>query len=366
MTGAIAGPGDAFKSDAIEVVFQFSLAPSGITAAPDGAWLLSVSQAEKPRTRVVKVSRSGKVEPFPNEKMSEAASDSPLPLDAVEGMQLAADDLVWMLDNGRRSEVTPRVVAWNHDKNRLQHVYYIGQPATVPGSFLTDLAVDPGYPFVYISDPANGPDAALIVLDCTTGLARRVLQGHPSVIPNSSINLKTTPGGGEERRLDGVQTLPHGGVDPIALDRKGEWLYFAPLRSGKLYRVKTELLRSADTSAEKLSHGVETYADKPPATAISIDNKGNVYVGDIQGRAIGVIDIEKREYRVLTSDPRLVEPDGLCFGGDGKLYFFSHSQFAAQSTRSSAPQAPLSTAPSGSLEHSLYRMKALAPGRIGD
>ena len=71
-----AGPEGAFKSDDIEVVYQFSLAPSGITAAPDGVWLLSVSQAEKPRTRVVKVSKSGKVEPFPSEKMSDAAPDA--------------------------------------------------------------------------------------------------------------------------------------------------------------------------------------------------------------------------------------------------------------------------------------------------
>jgi sugar lactone lactonase YvrE len=363
-----AGPDTAFKSDEIEAVFQFSLAPSGITTGPDGSWLLSVSQAEKPKTRVVKVSKSGKVEPFPNEKMSDAAPDSPLPLDAVEGMQLGADGFVWMLDNGRRSEISPKIVAWNYEKNRLQRVHYIGQPAVVPGSYLADLAVDPGYPFVYVSDPANGPDAAIIVLDCTTGLARRVLQGHPSVVPNPSVRLQASRTRGESRRLDGVQTIPHSGVDPIALDRKGEWLYFAPLRSDKLYRIKTELLRSPDTSAEKLGQSIETYADKPPATSISIDNKGNIYVGDIEGRAIGVIDAEKRDYRVLTSDPRLVGPDGLCFGSDGKLYFFSCSQFATQSSQSSRPSATLSTASSSSVEHSLFRlrMKPLAGGRAGD
>lgn len=361
-----AGPGDAFKSDDIEVVFQFSLAPAGITAAPDGTWLLSVSQAEKPKTRVVRVSKSGKVDPFPSEKMSDAAPDSPLPLDAVEGMQLGADGLVWLLDNGRRSEVTPKIIAWNHDKNRLHQVYFVGQPAVVPGSYLADLAVDPSYPFVYITDPANGPDAALIVLDRATGLVRRVLQGHPSVVPDDSIKLKIDRSGDAARRLDGMQTIPHSGVDPIALDRKGEWLYFAPLRSGKIYRIRTEHLRSADISPDKLSHSVETYANKPPSTSISIDNKGNLYVGDIGGRAIGVIDPEKREYRVLTSDPRLVEPDGLCFGDDGKLYFFSRSQFAAQPASSSSPGATVSTAASASAEHSLYRMKPLAPGRVGD
>lgn len=361
----IAGPEGAFKSDDIEVVYQFSLSPSGVTAAPDGSWILSVSQSEKPRTRVVKVSKSGKVDAFPSEKISDAEPDASLQLDAVEGMTVGVDGFVWMLDNGRRSEVTPKIVAWNYEKNRLQHVHYLGQPAVVPGSFLADLAVDPGYPFVYVSDPANGADAALIVLDRATGLAHRVLQGHPSVTPDPAVKTENARAGNSARRLDGVQTFPHGGVDPIALDRKGEWLYFAPLRSKKLYRIKTDLLRSPDTSAEKLAQSVQAYADKPAATSITIDNKGNIYVGDIEGRAIGVIENDARHaYRVLTSDPRLVAPDGLCFGPDGKLYFFSRSQFAVQ-----APvvgSATVSTTSGGAAQHALYRMKPLAPGRVGD
>lgn len=363
---AAAGPNSVFRSEDIEVVYQFSLEPAGITISPDGNWILSISQSEKPKTRVVRVSKNGKVDPFPSEKMSDAAPDASLPLDAVEGMQLGADGFVWMLDNGRRSEVTPKVVGWNAEKNRLHQVHYIGQPAVLPGSYLADLAVDPSYPFVFISDPANGSDAALIVLDRATGLARRVLQGHHSVVPDAAVKMRTSGTGEESRRLDGTQTFPHSGVDAITLDRKGEWLYFAPLRSDKLYRVRADLLRTADTAPEKLAQAVETYASKPPASSISIDNKGNVYVGDIEGRAIGVIEPDKRAYRVLVSDPRLVEPNGLCFGPDGKLYFFSRSAFAPPSTVPSKPTGTLSTSPSVAAEHNLYRMKPLAAGRAGD
>lgn len=363
----LAGPEGAFKSDDIEVVLQFSLAPSGITVASDGSWILSVSQTEKPRARVVKVSKSGKVEPFPTEKISDAAPDAPFQLDAVEGLQLGADGLIWMLDNGRRSEFTPKLIAWNYEKNRLQHLHYFGQPAVLPGSYLVDLVADPNLPFVYLSDPANGADAALIVLDRTTGLSRRVLQGHASVIPDPSVKPGATRGGAEARRIDGALTVPHAGVDAIALDRKGEWLYYAPLRSDKLYRIKTEHLRSADLKPEKLAQEVQTYATKPPATSITLDNKGNVYVGDIEGRAIGVIDNDaKRTYRVLASDPRLIAPDGLCFGTDGKLYFFSRSQYVPNAAPGPSSAGTVSTGGGGSSLHSLYRMKALAPGRAGD
>ncbi len=352
-----AGPESAFKSDEIDAVFQLSLAPAGITATPDGDWILSVDQTEKPRTRVVKVGKSGTVEPFPDADMSDALPGEPLPFDAVEGLQLDAEGLVWLLDNGRRGETTPKVVAWNYDKKRLHWVGHIGQPAVITGSFLSDLAVDPNHSFVYISDPANGTDAALIVLDRATGLARRVLQGHASVVPDESVPMTAGRGGVESRRLDGSQALPHCGVDPIALDRKGEWLYYAPLRSHRLYRIRAEVLRDAGASPDKISKAVEIYADKPPTSSITVDNKGNVYAGDIPGRAIGVIDSDKRQYRVLTSDPRLLWPDGLCFGGDGRLYFYSRARLAPGS-RPSAVAAP---AP-----HTFFRTKPLAPGRVGD
>ena len=361
-----AGPESAFKSDEIEVVYQISLAPSGLTSSPSGNWLLSISQTEKPKSRVVSVTKSGKVEPFPTLGMSESIPGDPIPLDAVEGMQLDPAGTVWMLDNGRRSELSPKLVGWQPEKNRLISVHHIGQPAIVPGSYLEDLAVDPNQPFTYISDPANGTDAALIVLDRSNGLTRRVLQGHVSVIPDLSVPLAADTAGNKSRRLDGVATVPHCGVDPIALDRKGDWLYFAPLRSKHIYRIRTELLRDPYLEAAKLAAGVETYAEKPPTSAITIDNKGNVYVGDSQSRAIGVIEESSRKYRILTSDPRLVSPDGLCFGPDGKLYFFSRSQFVGPSVQTSAKSTTVSLSPSFTAEHSLFRMKALAPGRSGD
>lgn len=357
----LAGPEGAFKSDLIDQVFQFTLAPSSITASPDGGWILGVSQAERPLLRAVKVAKSGKVDPFPTDAMSEAAAGEALPLDAVQGLQLDGEGLVWMLDNGRRSESVPKIISWNAEKRRLVQVLHLGQPAIVPGSFLADLAVDPNEPFIYISDPASGADAALIVVDRITGLARRVLQGDSSVVPDETLPLKAGRDGIAARRIDGRQVLPHCGVDPIALDRKGEWLYFAPLRSAFVHRIRTAVLRSGDSSPEALAKAVERFAAKPPAAAITIDNKGNLYIGDIEARAIGIIDADTKEYRILAADPRLVWPDGLCFGHDGNLFFFSRSEMALRPPGS----LPVEAGQQGS-HHSLYRMKPLAPGRPGD
>ena len=350
---ARAGEGD---NPDLETVFQFSLAPAGVTLASDGTWLLGVNQSEKPRLRAVRISRSGEVSPFPTEKMSLGDPGAATPLDAVESLQSAPEGLIWLLDNGRRSEVPPKIIGWNDDKKRVQQVLYLAPPAIVPGSFVSDIVIASESSHIFISDPANGTNAALIVLDRETGIARRCLEGHPSVIPDPGATLGTTRTGKETRRLDGTSMVPHGGVRSLVMDRKSQWLYFAAVQSHAVYRLPVALLRDPSVPEAKLAAAIERYASKPPAASLTIDGKNNLYVGDIQGRAIGVIEASNRQYRILTSDARLLWPDGLCFGQDGKLYFYSRSQPGPEAARNGI---------SAVVEHRMFRMKPLAAGQPG-
>ena len=354
LRSAWGGVGD---TPGLETVFQFSLAPAGLTASLDGNWVLGVNQNQKPRLRAVQISKNGEVKPFPNEKMSTGDPAATTPLDAIEGLQTDKEGVIWMLDNGRRSEVSPKIVAWSPDRQRVQTVFNLSTPAVVLGSYLSDIIVDPLAPYVYMSDPANGSNAALIVLDRTTGIARRVLQGHPSVIPDVHVALRTSSNGLETRRLDGTTTLPHCGVRPLAMDRKSTWLYYTAVQSHTVYRVPVELLRNPDVTSEKLAAAVVPYADKPVCASLVLDSKANLYIGDIEGRAIGVIEAGPKPYRVLASDPRLLWPDDLCFGIDGKLYFFSRTQPAPPINRDKGTIM---------VEHSMFRMTPLAPGKPGD
>lgn len=348
---AYAGTGE---NPDLETVFQFTLAPSGLTSLPDGRWVIGVNQAEKPRLRSVSFSQSGEVQPFPNETMSQGDASASAPLDAIEALQCDAAGMVWLLDNGRRSEVPPKLVCWNLDKQKVQQVLYLSPPAVTPGSFVADLLVDANSPLIVISDPANGVNAALILLDRSTGVARRILQGHQALQPDKSVHLQVTRTGQEARRLDGSTTLPHCGVRPLATDRKGQWLYFAPVQSHALYRLPMALLRQPGVGDEELAKALERYAEKPAAASLAVDNKNNVYVGDIEGRSISVIDPDKRQCQPLFSDPRLVWPDGLCFGQDGKLYLYSRTQ-----VKVSAPRDGRVTG----VEHRMFKVQPLAPGQ---
>jgi sugar lactone lactonase YvrE len=339
----------------LEVLFQLPLAPAGMTVAPGGDFVISVSFEEKPENRVIEVTKTGESKPFPNSAISKAEPDEPLTLDAVQGMQTDKDGIVWMLDSGRRGEVPPKIVAWDAGHKRLHRVINLSQPAVLSGSNVDDIAVESEHPVLYVSDPANGADAALVVVDIPTGLARRVLQGHPSVVPVAGLDLVIDGRKIQSRRLDGSVADPQGGVKPFALDRHGEWLYFGPMRSLKLYRIKTEHLRNAALSGEKLAGLVEEYSAKPLCAGISIDFKNNIYVSDLGAKAIGMIAAVTKEYRVLTSDPRLIWPDGLCFGPDGRLHFFSNVRRA----RSRGAKAEVET-------NYLFRLQTPGSGRVGD
>ncbi|WP_262967246.1 hypothetical protein [Methylobacter psychrophilus] len=48
--------------------------------------------------------------PFPNKKLADADSMSKLKLDSVLGIRSDANGIVWMLDNGMRRGVTPKLV----------------------------------------------------------------------------------------------------------------------------------------------------------------------------------------------------------------------------------------------------------------
>ncbi len=341
----------------VDTVFQLPLAPAGMTVAPGGNFLISVSYEEKPQNRVIEVTIKGESKPFPTASISQAAEDEPLTLDSVQGMQTDKDGVVWMLDSGRRSEVPPKIIAWDVAHKKLHRILNLTQPAVLPGSNLDDLAVEQDHPFMYVSDQASGPDAAIVVVDRGTGLARRVLQGHPSVVPVTGLELMIDGQKIQSRRLDGTVADPKGGVKPLALDRRGEWLYFGPMRSLKLYRIKTEHLRNAALSADKLAGLVEEYSNKPLCAGITLDSKNNIYVADLGSKAIGMIAAGTKQYRIIASDPRFLWPNGLCFGVDGRLYFFSNARNARPSGAKTTSEPP---------SNLLFRLQTPASGRVGD
>lgn len=306
----------ANAGSSFEVLAQLDTGPGNLTATDDGRIIMSLHQFYQPDYSVMEY-MDGKLLPFPNKELSGADSQAKSKLDSVLGIR-SANGIVWMLDNGMRSGVTPKLVGWDTKDDKLYKVIELPEPVSHKDSFVNDFAVDTKHSHIFISDPAGGANAALIVIDSNSGTARRVLEGHKSVLPeNVDLIIDKTPI--QVKDKSGKLIRPHIGVNPITEDLDNEWVYFGPMHGLSLYRVKAEDLANKTLNKDDLGARVERYSDKPISDGITIDKAGNIYLGELAENAIGVISPD-RKYRRLAQCQKLSWVDSFSFGANGNLY----------------------------------------------
>lgn len=326
-----------------------------ITITPQHRIFVSLHRFHDEPWRVVEIARDGSITPYPNESVSAGDPAGSFALDSVLGLRSDGQGRLWMLDNGGVHRTTPKIVVWNTMQNALDHVYYIPAPAVIDTSALNDLVLDDINQAVYISDPAAGPDAALVVLDTRAGFARRVLQGHISTVPED-IDL-VIDGKPTRRKLpDGKIAKHRTGADSIAVDHKGEWVYYGPLSGRTLYRVRTADLLNPALSAKELAARVEVYSAKPLSDGISIDAADNLYLTNMADHAVTVIGGD-RQPRTLIQDKRLQWPDAFSYADDGYYYVLTNQLNKTATLNAGVKEARP--------PYSIYRFKALARGQIG-
>ncbi|NOT84229.1 MAG: hypothetical protein HOP02_05460 [Methylococcaceae bacterium] len=299
-----------------DIIAELDSGPGNVTATDNGRVIMSLHQFYQPQYTVVEYKDNGLM-PFPNRELADVDSKAALKLDSVLGIR-SANGVVWMLDNGMRSGITPKLVGWDIKADKLHQVIMLPSPIAPSDTFVNDFAIDTKHNHIFISDPAGGDNAGLIIVNLKTGKARRALEGHQSVMPeNVDLIIDKVPV--QVKDKSGKLSRPHIGVNPITEDLNNEWVYFGPMHGLSLYRIKSEDLVNEKLSAKALASRVERYSDKPISDGITIDKDNNIYLGELAENAIGVIS-SNRKYRKLAQCPRLSWVDSFSFGANGKLY----------------------------------------------
>jgi sugar lactone lactonase YvrE len=299
--------------EGMEVVARLEQVPGNITVTGQGRILISLHQHFSPELRVVEVLPDGSLTPFPTESWNDPEQPASQRLDSVLGIQVDTEGIVWMLDNGMRSGVTPKLVGWNLEEDRLEDVIALPQPASRDDSFLNDLAVDRTHQTIYIADPTRGEHQALIVVDLNSGTARRILESHPGVSAED-VDLIIDQQPVRIRRPDGTTFRPRVGVNPIALNKENTWLYFGPMHGTAMYRIRTSDLTDATLPEAELAARVERFGNKPISDGSSVTGAGEVLVSDIGNNAIGLVN-PNGSYRQLFQHDTLIRwPDAFSFG----------------------------------------------------
>lgn len=344
-----------------EIVAHIEQPIGNMTFTPNNRKIFSIHPFIKPSIRVAELTSPTSFEPFPNVEWNIAKTDSDLFLDDVLGLRGDENGIVWILDMGTRLKITPKIVGWNTKTNKLERIFYIPQPVSRSSSQLEHLVVDLKHKAIYVTDEdiglgGDGSKGALVVVDMTTGMCRRVLEGDVSTRAEQvPIVINGRPFMIPDK--DGKPRLFTIGNDGIAADKDFRWLYYGPMSGHSLYRLPIEDLLDSKLLKQELSAKVERYSDKTVNGGISIDSKGNIYSTEPEHKAIGIIPAGGGKYQPYTTDPQLGWTDAVSYSPDGFMYV-SDSQLdksSACNQGNSFNKAP----------YLLLRFKPLAPGRIG-
>ena len=302
------------RIDAVEIVANLKTPPGNIAVSPQGRVFATLHPEARPQNKVVEIV-AGEARPYPNEAFQTGVGESRYFRDVLS-LRIDRQNRLWTLDNGKHGLEQGRLLAFDLGSGEAVHEFVFPKELAGLGSHLNDFQVAPDGGTIYIADASFfAKTPALIVYDVASHSARRLLQGHPSVTAEKYTPVVQ----GRSMVAFGLVSI-RPGVDSIALDTRGDWLYFAPVTSLNMYRIKAADLRDAALSNADLAGKVETFAAKTMSDGISMDTADTIYIADPEHSAIVALKPDTTLVTVLKDD-LLRWPDGFSFGPDGWLYF---------------------------------------------
>lgn len=299
----------------MEIVAKLDEPPGNLAVSKDGRVFFTYHAEARPTIKVLELV-NGQPQPYPNlEFQSERPNHAPY-FDQIFNLRIDRQNRLWTLDHGFHGLRQPRLLAFDLATNQVVHQFDIPSNIAGIGSYIQDMQIDGAGERVYIADiGVLAKKPAIIIYDVKNKTARRVLERHVAVTEQDyEINAQ----GRRMYPLFGLYWM-HPALDPLALDKQDEWLYFGPMAGDTLYRARTKDLNDATLTADELGQRVESYAKKSQCDGLTMDVAGNIYVTSIEDGAINVIGTD-RQQRTLIKHPLLRWPDGLSFGPDGWLY----------------------------------------------
>ncbi|WP_444901802.1 L-dopachrome tautomerase-related protein [Microbulbifer sp. SSSA007] len=303
----------AVESGALQTVTEFTDSrAAGVTVTPSGRILVSMHPLDAPKLKVMEVMANGTKQPFPNRDWADGPETGKVGFTSVIGIHSDSKGIVWILDMGSENSPT-QLVAWDSVNNKLHRQLEISRSSLLTNSFPQDFALDEKRQKIYIADMSFGnfngaTKPAIIVVDLKTGQSRRVLESADAFMPPNQdvvidgvlLSAKTKENSSKSLRF---------GLNPIALDDQGEWLYFGTLSGNTLYRLPAALLADHRISNKKLASNIEEFGPKNPSDGIVMAPGNGILVTDLQNNAIGLTT--KGDYKILVQDKQLSWPDSL-------------------------------------------------------
>jgi sugar lactone lactonase YvrE len=331
----------------LEKVADLETPPGNIAVSADGRVFVTLHPEARPEIKVAEIV-NGRAQPYPDMSF-QTGRDNPRRFLSVLSLRIDRQNRLWTLDNSHHGIEPGRLLAFDLTNGQVVHEYVFPKEIAGLGSHLNDFQVSADGSHIYIADASFfAKTPALIVYDVARQSARRLLEGQSSVSAEAYIPVV------QGRRMVALGLVAiRPGVDSIALDHRGEWLYFAPVTNNHMFRVRAQDLLDTTLSPEVLALRVENFALKTMSDGITMDVQDNIYISDPEHSAIVLLDPQRR-LRTLIKDPKLRWPDGFSFGPGGWLY-----------VTCSSLQQVIGLPPSSVKEHAPYQVYRFKPGPEG-
>lgn len=331
----------------LETVADLPSPPGNIAVSGGGRVFATLHPEARPAWKVVEIV-DGTARPWPSLTFQTGVGE-PRYFRDVLSLRIDRQNRLWTLDNGQHGLHPGRLLAFDLDSGTVLHEYEIPRAMAGLGSHLNDFQVSPDGRYLYIAEASFfAKTPALVVYDTQRRESRRLLDQHPSVTADPY-----TPVVQGRRMLAFGLVAIRPGVDSIVLDHAGEWLYYAPVSSLNLYRIRAADLTDTTLDAATLAGRVETYAPKTMSDGLTMDAAGTIYLSDLEHSAIVALRPDRSLETLLQSD-RLRWPDGFSFGPDGWLYITC-----------SALHQVIGLPPSSIAKHAPYQIFRFRPGTPG-
>ena len=315
----------------IEIVAAFDgPMPTGVTVSYKGRIFVNFPRWGDNVDFTVAEMKDGKPVAYPDAEFNHLDKDRPAEcLVSVQSVVVDPDDRLWLLDTGS-VEFGPtlpggaKLVGVDLKTNKVFKTISFPEEVALKTTYLNDVRFDLGRGkggVAYITDSSSTGPNGLIVVDLATGKSRRRLHDHSSTKADKNFlpivegrPLMNRPPGGKPTHMAF-------GSDGIALSHDGKHLYYCPLSTRRLYRVRTDALMDEKASDEEMAKAVEDLGDRGFASdGLESDDKGRLYLTDYEHNGILRRGADG-SYETLVHDPRVLWPDTLSLAADGYLYF---------------------------------------------
>ncbi|MEE9206986.1 MAG: L-dopachrome tautomerase-related protein [Gemmatimonadota bacterium] len=319
-------------SENLELVLAYDEPIGNVAVSADGRIFFTTHPEARPQGPKLLEWRDGEAVAYP----SASAQDSLF--GSVLGISIDRQNRLWTIDHGNHGIRRAKLLAFDLESGALVHEKVFPIEVAPLGSYLQDLQIDPAGRTVYIADVSfvrGSP--AIVVYDVDDGSSWRILEDHASVSPQDWIIRNPLK---EMTFFRGLVVLKPG-VDGIALDRRGEWLYYGAMAHESLYRVRISDIHEPRLTPLGLTARIEEVGKKPLSDGLITDNSGNVYVTDIEHDGVMRIGADGSLQTVIRS-ARIRWADGLSYGPGGWLYIADsaipdHMLRSRKHIRASAP-----------------------------